>query len=680
MANILHPFTPLSGPEIESTAKVIQAAQSENAAIRFKGITLREPAKESMQKYLIDEKSGALSYALPRKALVNYYVKGTNHFFESIVNLDEKSLERNIRVADGLHGPVDDGEVVLVEKIVLEDPAVQEEIKKLQLPAGSVVVCDPWIWGADGVDGAKRQYQCYLYVRDPSNSTEEDGNHYAYPLAISPVVDTVTLTVTKIDFIPTGTDFSTSPTKQFRAVKPNEYIPSENKLRTDLKELQVLQPNGASFTVEGDVIRWQKWEFRLGFNSREGMVLYGVSYDQRPLFYRVSLSDMSIPYADPRGPVHKKQAFDLGDSGAGMMANDLKLGCDCLGSIYYKDGLIADEDGKPMLKKNAVCIHEQDYGIGWKHTNYRTGRAAVVRNRELVLQSIITVSNYEYILAFVFNQAGDFSYEVRATGILSTQPIDEGISVPWGTVVHDGVLAAHHQHIFSLRINPELDGSSSNSLVYEEAHAMPIDPATNPFGNGYVSTETLVENSVGLDLDSRRNRVFKITNPNKHNAINGKAVSYKVVVPPFQPILANPNSVHYKRAEFADHSIYVTKYREDELFSGGQYTNQSQGGHGVRSWAARNDSVVEQDIVLWVQFGLQHIPRAEDFPVMPCELIKVSLKPVNFFERNPAIDVPPSTQDFNKSTNLRTEAVVGLQVKDDGCCSVTEEQKSLPKL
>lgn len=159
------------------------------------------------------------------------------------------------------------------------------------------------------------------------------------------------------------------------------------------------------------------------------------------------------------------------------------------------------------------------------------------------------MSNYEYILAFVFNQAGDFSYEVRATGILSTQPIDEGISVPWGTVVHDGVLAAHHQHIFSLRINPELDGSSSNSLVYEEAHAMPMDSATNPFGNGYISTETLVENSSGLDLDSRKNRIFKITNPNKYNAINGKAVSYKVVVPPFQPILANPNSVHYKRAE-----------------------------------------------------------------------------------------------------------------------------------
>jgi primary-amine oxidase len=360
MSKRLHPFTSLSGPEITLSTAIIQEAQIQDATLRFKGITLREPSKELMKQYLIDERSGTHSYRIPRKAFANYYIKGTNHFFEAVVNLDRKCLERNIRVADGLHGAVDDGEVVLVEKIALEDPRVQAEIKKLELPAGSVVVCDPWIWGADSVEGSsKRQYQCYLFMRDPANSAEEDGNHYAFPLAISPVVDTVTMQVTKIDFIATGTDFEISPTKPLRITKPNEYIPSENKLRTDLKPLQVVQPSGASFIVAGDVIRWQKWEFRIGFNSREGMVLYNVMYDHRPLFYRVSLSDMSIPYADPRFPQCKKQAFDLGDSGAGMMANDLKLGCDCLGSIFYRDGVIADEDGKPLLKQNAVCIHEQ---------------------------------------------------------------------------------------------------------------------------------------------------------------------------------------------------------------------------------------------------------------------------------------------------------------------------------
>lgn len=233
-----------------------------------------------------------------------------------------------------------------------------------------------------------------------------------------------------------------------------------------------------------------------------------------------------------------------------------------------------------------------------------------------MLQSIITVSNYEYILAFIFNQAGEMAYEVRATGILSTQPIDPDTSVPWGTVVHDGVLAAYHQHIFSLRIDPEIDGDEENRLVIEEAHPIPRDSKTNPHGNGYITKERIVETSTGLDPDWTKNRVFKIQNPRKTNAVNKQPVAYKIMAPPFQPILADRSSYHFKRAEFADRGIYVTRYQENELYSGGQYTNQSHGGHGVRSWAARKDDIVDKDLVLWIQFGMNHIPRAEDFPVM----------------------------------------------------------------
>ena len=359
---------------------------------------------------------------------------------------------------------------------------------------------------------------------------------------------------------------------------------------------------------------------------------------------------MSIPYSDPRHPFHKKAAFDLGDAGAGVMANNLKLGCDCLGSIHYMSAVLCDSYGEPMPMENVICVHEQDTGIGWKHTNYRTGRAAVVRNRELVVQSIVTVSNYEYVLAFNFNQAGQIEYEVRATGILSTQPIDEGVDVPWGTIVHPGVLAAYHQHIFSLRVDPMIDGHS-NRFVYDDIHPMPRNDF-NPHGVGYYSEENIVTHSCGLDLNTDLGRVFKIQNGSVLNPVNGKPVSYKIHAPPFQKLLADEESYHHKRAEFADRNIYVTKHRDGELYAAGTYTNQSRGGTGVRSWAARHDNVLDTDLVVFVQFGLQHIPRIEDFPVMPVEIIKVALKPVNFFDKNPALDVPPSSQDFNRSTLL----------------------------
>jgi len=592
------------------------------------------------------------------------------------VSLTKETVTSNKLLGPFIHGSGDVEEILAVEKAVLADAGVQAEIAKLKLPEGTVIVPDPWIYGSDGVkteDGKfyddKRVMQCYLYMRDPNNSSEPDSCHYAFPLPISPVVDTVNMKVVRIDVVATGLDEKVKPLEPWQPVPPNEYIPEAQTLRTDLKPLRVVQPEGASFTVEkysemGDRLKWQKWDFKVSFNQREGMVLYDVTYDGRPLFYRLSLSDMAIPYGDPRHPFHRKQAFDLGDVGAGLTANNLKLGCDCLGSIYYMSGVVSNPDGQPVNMPNVICVHEQDNGLLWKHTNYRTDRACVVRNRELVLQTILTVSNYEYILMFIFNTAGDVTYEVRATGILSTQPVDVSLTKtphPFGTVVHPGVLATYHQHFFSLRVDPMIDGRG-NQIVYDDAVAIPRDPSLNPHGTGYIVERTPITRSGGYELDSSRGRTFKIINPSVRNPVNGAAVGYKVHVPPMQPMLADKDSYHFKRAEFADKSIYVTAHRDGELFAGGEYTNQSRGGTGVRSWANRGDELGEKgDPVLWVQFGINHIPRIEDFPVMPMEMIKVIFRPNNFFDKNPALDVPPSTQEFNGSVGLN-EAMSGCNL------------------
>lgn len=635
---------------------------------------MQEPPKAEVLKYLeVEHGQGGALPKISRKAFINYYIRNTNKFHEAIVDLTTGHVDRNVLLGPFVHANGDGDEIVAIEKVALADEKVQAEIAKLQLPEGTVVISDPWIYGSDGIGDEDRLYQCFLYLRDPVNASEADSNHYALPLPISPVISTETMKVIRVDIVPTGADNTIKPVEKYKIQPPNEYIPEAQTLRTDLKPLQVVQPEGASFKVQqegtSNVLSWQKWNFRVGFNQREGMVLYDVRYDDRPLFYRLSLSDMNIPYADPRQPFARKSAFDLGDAGAGIMANNLKLGCDCLGSIYYLSAVLSDDKGGVVDMPNVVCVHEQDAGIGWKHTNYRTGRAAVVRTRELVLQTIITVSNYEYILAFVFNQAGEVDYEIRATGILSTQPIDEGVDVPFGTVVHPGVLAVHHQHIFSLRIDPMIDGYD-NRLVYDEAFPMERSDF-NPLGNGYYVKETIVEQSGGYDTAYEHNRTFKIQNVNKRNPVNGKPVAYKIQAPPFQKILSDKDSFNYKRAEFSDRNVYVVKHRDGELYAGGQYTNQSRGGTGVRSWAERNENVKDTDIVLYVQAGINHVPRVEDFPVMPCEIIKIHMKPVNFFDKNPALDVPPSEQAFNKSNLLseqHQQPSVSATVGGDGTC------------
>ena len=277
---------------------------------------------------------------------------------------------------------------------------------------------------------------------------------------------------------------------------------------------------------------------------------------------------------------------------------------------------MTDADGSGYVTKNVVCLHEQDNGINWKHTNWRTGRAVVTRRRELVFQFIITLANYEYVFAFKFDQAAGINVEARATGIVSVINIDEGKVAPWGNVVSPGALAQNHQHVFCLRVDPAVDGHN-NTLVQEESLPSPTHASNNPNGNYYEVQQTRIAKSGGLDLNPFTNRVFKIQNLSKINPISGKPVGYKINVPATQMLLANPHTIQWNRALFAQHGLWVTKYKDDELYAGGRYTLQSR--HevgGLADAAARNDDVANKDIVVWGVFGLTHNPRVEDWPVM----------------------------------------------------------------
>jgi primary-amine oxidase len=318
--------------------------------------------------------------------------------------------------------------------------------------------------------------------------------------------------------------------------------------------------------------------------------------------------------------------------------------------LQYFDGVLTKADGTAEVSKNVICLHEQDEGINWKHTNWRTGRAVVTRRRVLVVQFIITLANYEYIFAYKFDQAAGVQVEARATGIVSVVNIDEGKTAPWGNVVSPGALAQNHQHIFCVRIDPAVDGQR-NTLVQEESLPVAQDPATNPMGNLYEVRKTSVARSAGLDLSPWTNRVFKIQNDAHTNPVSGRPVAYKVTTPPTQLLLADPSSIQANRALFAQHHMWVTKYRDDELYAGGRYTLQSRREiGGVADAAARNESVVNEDIVVWSVFGLTHNPRVEDWPVMPVEMLQVHITPADFFVGNPAIDVPPSKDTGSKLT------------------------------
>ncbi|OAX83818.1 hypothetical protein ACJ72_01819 [Emergomyces africanus] len=655
-----HPFDPLTPEEISRAGRLVRPHFGGHDP-NFRVITLQEPPKEQMIQYLEKEHRRQTIGDMPaRSARVEVVVKGqngANELFELFVDLHNGKVSHKQHLK-GKHSYIDADYMKAVEAACLANEEVQAEIRSLDLPTGSTVVVEPWAYATDGMnDMTQRVSMCWFYLRFEENP---NANYYAYPLDVCAEVSE-SLKVSKIYRLPTkpheriNNEKRPFDRRKIRPTAATEYHPDlRPSPRTTTKVYQVVQPEGPSFHISGNHVMWEKWRFRVGFNYREGLTLHDIRYDGRSLFYRLSLAEMFVPYGDPRAPYPRKAAFDLGNDGAGINANNLQLGW----TIKYFDSYHNTPSGEPLKMPNVVCCHEQDDGILWKHTNFRTQTPVVARSRILVLQTIITVSNYEYILAFHFYQDASIFYEVRATGILSTVPadIDTKSKFPYGTTVAPGVLAPYHQHLFSLRIDPAVDGHS-NSLVIEESKALPVgNPSVhNPFGVGYCTESQTVEEEGGFDLDIAKNRTFKFVNESKINPTTGTPVGFKLLPAYSQMLLSHPDSYHAKRSEFTKHAVWVTRYGDGDRFPAGQYTMQSTGGDGIASAIAeRKDSktaqsVRDQDIVIWHTFGSTHNPRIEDWPVMPSEKLMVGLKPVNFFSSNPGLDVAPSTQEKNKS-------------------------------
>jgi primary-amine oxidase len=348
---------------------------------------------------------------------------------------------------------------------------------------------------------------------------------------------------------------------------------------------------------------------------------------------------MVVPYGDPGEQYYRKNAFDIGEYGLGMLANSLALKCDCLGVIHYFDFPLIDSRGHVTELKHAVCLHEEDVGILWKHTDWRTNQSEVRRSRRLSVSFIATVGNYEYAYYWYLYQDGNIQCEIKLTGIMNTTSLAEGQTPEYGVEIAPRLNAPFHQHIFAARLVPSVDGP--NNSVYEvNTVSVPTGPA-NPHGNAFTAEETLLSTELQArrKVNSSSARFWRIVNPGKKNRL-GRPVGYRLVAGENCPPFAQPDAPIMRRAGFTSNHLWVTPYDPKERFAAGDYPNQHPTGDGLPRWTEANRSVEDTEVVVWYVFAHNHVPRPEDWPVMPVASIGFHLKPDGFFDRSPAMDVP----------------------------------------
>lgn len=632
-----HPLSPLTEGEVKLAVEIIRKEKELSQNVRFATITLQEPNKEVVLNY----KKG--DPILREIAMILLDTKA-NKTYEAIVSVTLSKVVKYEEIPD-VQPNIMLEEFLECENIVKNNSEFKEALKRRGIENSDLIMVDPWSAGYFNIpehDG-KRIARAICWEKK-----FENDNGYAYPLTgIVAYVDLNKMEVERIE------DHGVRKMPTYTG----NYYPETNeaiKFREDLKPLEIIQPEGPSFTVEGNLIKWQKWSFRYGFTPREGLVLYTIGYEDkgkvRPILYRAALSEMVVPYGDSSFAHNTQNAFDAGEYGMGQLANSLELGCDCLGEIQYFDAVLGDNNGHPRTIKNAICLHEEDYGIGWKHTDWRTDHVEVRRSRRLVISFFCTVGNYDYGFYWSFYQDGTIEVEVKLTGMLNTGTFDETGKSKYGNEIAPGLNAVNHQHFFNFRLDTTLDGIK-NSVIETETVSEPEGP-NNPHSNAFypVSRTFKTEQEAVRILDMPSQRSWKIVNKNSLNFVN-QPVGYKIMPGENCLPFAHDSASVIKRAGFIKNHLYVTRYSPDEMYATGKYPNQNKGGDGLPKYVQANRSIDDEDIVVWYTMGHHHITRPEDWPVMPTAYINFQLKPVGFFDGNPALDIPRPVKKSSCSTN-----------------------------
>ena len=642
-----HPLDSLTGAEITATSDTLAAEKGIDGGWRYASIVLQEPPKERVLAWREGD-------PLERRALAVLWEKRSNEVFEAVVDLasDPPTLE-SWTPKPGVTPNFTVDEYHDCDRALRANPAVRAALEARGVNP-ELVLFDLWTYGQAVMPEEWRDRR--LGWVDIWARATPGGNPYAHPVSgLKVIVDVNTMEVLDLD---------ESHDRGLPEVD-GEYAPELRGVpeRTDLTPLDIVQPEGVSFQLDGSLIRWQDWEFRLGFNYREGPVIYQVRFrdkdaearaeanaesarqeaPKRDIAYRMSLAEMIVPYRDSSFDHYRRTAFDIGEWGFGYMCTSLELGCDCLGEITYLDGVLPDSSGTPRVTKNVICLHEEDDAVLWKHVDPDAG-TEVRRMRRFVVSVHATVANYEYLVYWRFYPDGNIECEIRATGIMVTTPMDDEAPVfPTGTVVDRRTYAPFHQHFLVARLDLDVDGSA-NTVVESDSMPAPISDA-NPFGLDLLTRGTVVESEAhaARTFDWQRQRAWKVQNPGRLNAW-GAPTAYKLVPTGCFPPMFDEGSPILRRNPVIGSTLWVTRHHDTEMWPAGDYPTQSADdlGNGMSAWIADDEALVNTDVVLWYVFGIHHITRTEDWPVMPVDKVSFTLKPFGFFDRNPTLDAPRS--------------------------------------
>jgi primary-amine oxidase len=625
-----HPLEPLDQGEIAAAVSILRDQRQLGDKLRISSVTLEEPPKDVVKGFQTGDQ-------VHRAARITCYDRETRLVSIAVVSITGATVDAWTEVP-GAQPPLMIEEYLQLADRLKAEPRYVEAMAKRGITDLENIQVDPWPAGNFGlpVDAqGRRLCRGMSFYRE-----RPDDNGYAHPIEnLVAIVDYDTWELVEL------IDDGVVPVPEAHGRYDIEAATEGGRQPRTQARLDIVQPDGPGFSVDGNLLTWERWSMRVSTVPFEGLVLHQVNWHAddgpRSILYRASLAEMVVPYGSTMSNHWWKNAFDAGEIGLGKLLNSLALGCDCLGEIRYLDSIAVDEDGNTETMPNTVCIHEEDFGILWKHWDFTSDTTEVRRSRRLVVSSIATVGNYEYAFYWHFYLDGTIELLLKMTGIVQTQAVADGEVPRQAVMVAPNLASPHHQHLFCYRLDFDLD-DGPNSVAEVDVVPLPAGPE-NPYHNAFDTLKTTFATELQAQrvIDPSASRTWLIENRAKTNIV-GQPVAYKLQ-PGYAPtMLAGQESAIHDRATFATRNLWVTPFDPDEMHAAGEFPYQHPGGDGLPKWTAADRPIADTDVVVWHTFGATHISRPEDWPVMPVEMVGFTLKPYGFFDRNPALDIAPN--------------------------------------
>ncbi len=629
-----HPLDPLDAEEIVTAAQILLDGGAATPGAAFQSVELREPAKETVLGFHPGD-------PLDRSATVHF--RQNKQSYRSIVNLSDGTFSSPVKI------PKSQGQLGLTISELLDFSFLAENADyKAALARRGIVTPEelakvfvtPLTPGSFGLPEEKRRIvKAQMYFLEGAGI-----NLYARPIeGVQAIVDLDEQQVIQV------LDSGVVPVPTDNHNFDEATVAARYGLQPPMRPIRITQPEGLNFSLNGSFVEWRKWRFHLRFERRSGTIISLAQFDGRSVLYQGTLAEVFVPYQDPDQNWFYRTYMDEGEFGLGALSSPLARGLDLPENAVLLNATVSaaipDPDFPviPLELLNVVGVFERLTGNpAWRHFEQFASDGPLYEGRadvELVVRMIAQVGNYDYMIDWIFTQAGAIRVDVALTGIDAAKGVRSStLSDPTasadtahGTLVAPQLSAIYHSHHFNFRLDTDIDGRR-NSFALGELKV--VKAQGSPRKSIWVAEEKVLQKEKQAQLDD--GEIWRVFNPAKKNA-RGYPVSYVLENHAHGEPLLDPQD--YQRAGFIAHDLWVTAYNPEERYAAGDTPNQNPDEPGLPQYVKNNEGIENADIVLWHTLSFHHVPVAEDYPVLPREKVSFELKPANFFDRNPALDL-----------------------------------------